>query len=509
MSLVSDFLSRASVKPIAETEMATATKQSSANAPAETAKPALTDIGERIGNNNETLRNLLIDTGLQFRAVDELKETFFKLTDPLGRLLETLEQVKFDNASLLGAHNELRDNHETLRGDFDAIEKKSSALESNNQRLAGELSVVQQAAKDLEGEKAKLSNEIAALRVGHATVKNQLGEETSRSNVLAEEKRRLLERAESADKHLIESEAAANLAYEKLSLLENERDSLQGALDQTLGQSSRTSRRLSEVENALSQARGRIQQLETGLSSTEEARQKTSTALEEVNQQRQSEVYALTLKLDAMKSRAAAAEKLLAEMRQSLVARTEEIRVTEAKLLEATLGRNGAEKKAEQFATAAEAAERLAKKHEQSRLALMERVNALSETVKSRDSALAAAEEKVRSLGNRGDLLKTEAASNTAKAEKRIEQLNAAIERERAARAVAEGALEATRSDYARSQREFAAERALRRRTGPAALTAEGEEKVVELHPAANANAARNSGHNGSQPADTTPSNAA
>ena len=73
----------------------------------------------------------------------------------------------------------------------------------------------------------------------------------------------------------------------------------------------------------------------------EDERKKLSAACDEANERRQSEVYALTLKLDAMRSRSTAAEKLLAEMRQNLVARTEEIRATEAKLVEAVLGRSG------------------------------------------------------------------------------------------------------------------------------------------------------------------------
>src|ERR1700733_9004090 len=209
MRIVSDFLMRTSVTPPAEPVAALAVKQSSPNPPAEPAKPTLADLGERLGSDNETLRNLLIDTGLQFRAIDELKETFTKLTDPLSKLLETLEQVKFDNASLLGSLNELRDNHTTLRGDFDTLEKKSSALESDNQQLNCELTVTQQAAKDLEGEKAKLTNEVATVRVAHATVQSQLGEESNRSRALNDEKRLLLERAESTEKRLIESEAAA------------------------------------------------------------------------------------------------------------------------------------------------------------------------------------------------------------------------------------------------------------------------------------------------------------
>ena len=95
---------------------------------------------------------------------------------------------------------------------------------------------------------------------------------------------------------------------------------------------------------------------------------------------------------------------------------------------------------------------------------LPDRCNVLSETVKARDSSLTHAQDKIKSLTDRVELLKAEAAASHAKADKRIEQLNSAIERERAERAVAEGALEATRSDYARLQHEISAERSLRRR---------------------------------------------
>jgi crescentin len=465
MRRVSDFLSRAGVAPTPETLAVLAGKQPSANRPEDNGKSAFTDIGARIGEDNEALRNLLLDTGLQFRALDDLKETFGKLTDPLSKLLETLEHEKFDNASLRGALNELRASHEALRADFEAIEKKSSELEGDNHRLTRDLASAQQTVHEFEGDKAKLGSELAAVRVATASLEKQLADETNRGRSLDDEKRLLLERADTADKRIIDSEAAANLAREKLSLLENERDSLQSALDQTLAQSARTSRRLAETENALSDARARLQQMEHSLAAVDEERKKLSAACDESNERRQSEVYALTLKLDALKSRSAAAEKLLAEMRQNLVARTEEIRVVEAKLVDATVGRNAAEKKVEQLSAAAEAQDRQTKKLEQTRLTLTDRSKVLSETVKARDSSLAHAQDKIKSLTDRAELLKAEAASNQAKAEKRIEQLNAAIERERAERAVAEGALEATRADYARLQREISIERALRRRS--------------------------------------------
>src|ERR1700733_11725901 len=497
MRRVSDFLSRAGVTSTPETLAALAGKQQQnpnrpeAIRPEENGKVTFADIGERIGEDNEALRHLLVDTGLQFGALDELKETFGKLVDPLHKLLGTLEHEKFDNASLRGALNELRAVHDALRTEFQALEKKSSELEGDNHRLARELTSTQQTAQELEGDQVRLSDEIATARVAVANLEKQLGEESSNVRALGDEKRLLLERADSGDKRIVESEAASALARERLSLLENEKESVQSALDQTRAQSSRTSRRLAEVENALADTRARLQKMEGNLAAVEDERKRLSTACDEANERRQSEVYALTLKLDAMRSRSTAAEKLLAEMRQNLVARTEEIRATEAKLVEAVLGRSGAEKKAEQLAAANEAHDRQNKKLEQTRLSLTDRSSVLSETVKARDSSLAHAQDKIKSLTDRVELLKAEAAANQAKAEKRIEQLNSAIERERAERAVAEGALEATRSDYARLQSEVAAERSMRRRSAPE--EAFDTDKPKEARPSKNGNGAGHS----------------
>src|SRR6202047_1432827 len=241
MRKVSDFLPRAGVSSTPETLPVLPAKPRSPDR-LEDDKSPFAHVGERVGEDNQALRHLLIDTGLQFGALDELKETFGKLVDPLHKLLGTLEQAKFDNAGLRGALSEIRASHEALRAEFDGLEKKASELQSDGLRLTRELTSAQQSVRELEGDKAKLTNEIAAVRVGIANLERQLGEATSTGRTLGDGKGLLLERADSADKRIVESEAAATLAQERLSLLENEKDSLQTALDQTLNQSSRTSR---------------------------------------------------------------------------------------------------------------------------------------------------------------------------------------------------------------------------------------------------------------------------
>src|SRR3984893_7792715 len=180
MRRVSDFLSRAGIASTPDTLAVLSGKRTGESRPEDNGKSTFANIGERIGEDNEALRHLLIDTGLQFGAFDELKETFGKLVDPLHKLLGTLEQSKFDNASLRGALTELRSNHETLRNEFEGLENKSSELEGENHRLTRELTAAQQSAQELEGDKNRLSGEIAAMRVALANLAKQLGGKASK-----------------------------------------------------------------------------------------------------------------------------------------------------------------------------------------------------------------------------------------------------------------------------------------------------------------------------------------
>ena len=59
------------------------------------------------------LRNLLVDTGRQVGALDDLKNAFGKLVDPINKTLRALEQEKADNVGLRGTLADLRSSYET------------------------------------------------------------------------------------------------------------------------------------------------------------------------------------------------------------------------------------------------------------------------------------------------------------------------------------------------------------------------------------------------------------
>jgi crescentin len=173
------------------------------------------------------------------------------------------------------------------------------------------------------------------------------------------------------------------------------------------------------------------------------------------------------MRLEALQSRAATAEKLLAEARQTLIARTEEVRAFDRKSVEATIARNNSEKRLAQIETAHEQRERQMRDLEQARAALSERANALTKTLKTRETALARAEEKIAALTERNGHLEADIQVSRTNIEKRVEDLNSSLQRERMERAVVEGALEAARKDNSRLQSEVAALRSALRRGLP------------------------------------------
>lgn len=426
-------------------------------------KSTLADVGARIGEDNEALRNLLIDTSHHLGTIDTLKETFGKLVDPLHNVLTALEKERAQHASTKGALAAFRSSQEALRADLQALEKTAAELKDDKTKLGRALEAAQQRVRELEDDKTRLNGEVAAARAATAKTVKQLEEQTANVRSLSEEKRLLSDRGDLADKRVITLEAEVALARERLALLESDKDSLQSALNKTLGESSRMSQHLAKTEGALTEARSRNQQLETSLATAEAERLRLAAACDEANERRQNEVYALGLKLDALGSRSDAAQKLLANVRQNLVARTEETRTAEAQLLEANIARSAAEKKAEQLAATSESAEQAAQKFERENAELTERCKMLVDKLFANETSLAHAQEQIKSLTAETEQLHAQAAAARADTEESFAKLTAAIEQERCGRNLAESALETTRVDCTRLQRELVQERNTRR----------------------------------------------
>ena len=132
MRTISDLLGR---KSVVSTSTVYAVPIAKPSPRAEDVEPTLADIRARVGEDNETLRNLLIDTDRRIGALDDLKEAFRNLVEPIGAALHALEQEKTDNVGLRNALAELRTGYETVRGDYGALEKRAAQLANAGEEL--------------------------------------------------------------------------------------------------------------------------------------------------------------------------------------------------------------------------------------------------------------------------------------------------------------------------------------------------------------------------------------
>lgn len=425
------------------------------------------DVGSRIGEENETLRNLLTDTGRRIDELDELKEAFAKIVVPFNGVLRALEQEKSHALGLTSMLNESRAAYETLRGEFYLLEKKATSLEADTEKLNTDLELARESNRAFERSHLELNHAVSGCRARIAELEHQFAHESAQHRTLNQNHRTLQARLDGAEKHNTELEVEIAVARENLALLDDEKRSLQIAADKAFDEASRLAHQLTETENALAATRAQLGKVEVSFTEASTERGRFAAALDENREQRQAEQNTLNMRLEALQSRAATAERLLSETRQNLIVRTEEVRAFDRKSVEATIARNNAEKRLAQSEAAQIAREKQFKDLEQARAALAERNNAVTKTLKAREGALARAEEKVAALTARNGRLEADVQVSRTNIEKRIDELNSALQRERMERAVVEGALEAVRKDNSRLQSEVAALRSTLRRGLP------------------------------------------
>jgi chromosome segregation ATPase len=191
-------------------------------------------------------------------------------------------------------------------------------------------------------------------------------------------------------------------------------------------------------------ARARLEQMEANLAAAEVEHTTLSAACDEAN----SEAHTLNRRIEAIRSRAATAEKLLSEARHSLAARAEEVRIAERKTAEATIARNTTQKLVEQLTAARDVLEDKTRDLERKRASLLERSHILAETVKARETALGQAEQEIKSLTDRIAEMEVDAGTYRAKAERRIGELGESLQRERTGFAAARDAMDGKRKEF-------------------------------------------------------------
>ena len=105
--------------------------------------------------------------------------------------------------SLRGALTELHSSHKRLRGDFEGLEKKSSRTgRRQSAGLTGDVTAAQQSTQDMEGDRDQADRRNRR-KLWANLEKRDWAKRRRARQVRSDEKRFLLERADTADKRII------------------------------------------------------------------------------------------------------------------------------------------------------------------------------------------------------------------------------------------------------------------------------------------------------------------
>ena len=452
MGKLGGFLSR---KPaISE---ATARPAPTSTNPLELDEELFSALGARVGGENEALRNLLLKASTKVGELDAIKNAVTELAEPVAKALNAYETEKSEKIGLQTVLNNTRTAYGKLRNELADVERRLEAAQSECLLLRQELISTQDLLKSTEATKAEIAIDVAARRAQIGELETRLAQETNDNNALRDEKQRLDDRLNAAEKRIVVLESDLNSTRQRLLMTEDEKRALQTSLDRTIAEAARFTRKLSEAETSLTAVHGRLRNVEANYAETNTERARLANALEETNERHEHERNSQRIRLDALQARVGATEKLLGEAREHLLAKADEIRDYDRRLGETALARDTANAKIAEFEAEKIRSESSYEELRQAHATLKDRSAALARAFNAKDVELTRNTETINALTQRIAVLENEIKARQQASEKALEDLTAALRREHHERAVAEGALETGRKDFARVMREVMA----------------------------------------------------
>jgi len=449
MSKFGGFLAR---KPAAIDKPAGPTPQ--AVNPLELDEELFSTLGAQFGGENEALRNLLLNANTKINELDSIKDAVAKLADPVAKALVAYETEKSEKIGLQTVLNNTRTAYGKLRNEMADLEKRTEAKLSECLMLRQELISTQDLLKSAEATKAEIAIDVATRRAQIGELEARLTQEGGDNKALREENERLDHRLIAAEKRIVVLESDVNSTRQRLLMADDEKRSLQSSLDKSITDAARLARKLAETEASLTTVHGRLRHVEANFAETNTERARLASALEGANERHEHERNSQRIRLDALQARVGATEKLLGEAREHLLARADEIRDYDRRLNDMAQARDASQAYAAELE-----AERLRRDSEfeelrQQHSTLKERSAALARAFNAKDVELTRSGETAVALNAKIQSLESEMTARQQTTEKAIEDLTAALRREKHERAVAEGALDTGRKDFARLMRE-------------------------------------------------------
>ena len=297
--------------------------------------------------------------------------------------------------------------------------------------------------------------ERAARRTHIAELQRHSQQQGSDLQLAQDENRKLGDRIAAADKRTVQLEGQTQAAQQKAMQAEQERAAIQASLQKSQGELAQTARRLNDTERTLAATQARLKIVEAGLVDAQSERTRLAGALDEANHKHTDATNQQNSRFEALQARSRLNEGLLEEARQTLMARSDEIRTYERRVAETSTAHDNVADKHNGVLSMLAERDMQIKDFEMTHAALNEQTRMLTHAVATRESAYNNAQQKIQDQSDLVELLEHQLRAAQESTNLQIEQLNAQLQREQLERSMAEGALEAGRKDIARLLREI------------------------------------------------------
>ena len=283
-------------------------------------------IATQLGQENETVRNLLMDAEHKIGELENIKISIAKLVDPVCNTLRGYEETQSEKLILQRALNSTREVCNKLRDDLSAAENKATKFKIECTRLQEITTLAKQTIAGLERTKAEQLAELGVHRAHVAELQGLTQQQASDLRLTRDENLRLGERVVGADQKIVQLEGEAQAAQHEARKMKEERASIQASLEKTLNELAQTARRLSDADKAVASTQARLKATEINLAEVQAERSRLAAALDEANHAHREQINVLNSRLEALQARGTMTDKLLEEARQALMARAEEMR---------------------------------------------------------------------------------------------------------------------------------------------------------------------------------------
>jgi chromosome segregation ATPase len=415
---------------------------------------------------NEDIRERCIGIVNRADELVALRNEFIEVFGEVGKILRDTEGTSsalVERSAMLALeeeeHSALKARYRALYDDYEKKNNELSLLRSEVESNGELVSTRELRIQALEQQLSEERDQFAALR-------NELDQERYMGGLTSEKLNAALGdvRADEALLAVLQAQVAAwsdrsSAAEFHVSALEaslSEGQALAKGLRDSLADSQQDaeslSRRLDEANAEVEALRSRIETIEATLSAERLEREVAQAVSQQKDQAAADEIAGLRAHLDADRARAEAGEAQLAEARAELQTTGSELRAKEREVEVLTARITPLDERLDSaIEEIASLTDKLAEA-EKSRAQLADRAQALVRAMTDQLAKLELAEQRAQLLEGRLASEATRFAGDNEQLERKIHELNERFEREKAARVVAAGALEAARSRVVRQR---------------------------------------------------------